>query len=76
MITFDYGTEAELFPSNARKSKPHCFGYKRFDRAAEAIRFAIEELPRHSLWAPILKSTKSDTTIGPSASSTKALTTP
>ena len=45
MITFDYGTEAELFPTKAGRQKPRCFGYKRFDRAAEAIRFAIEELP-------------------------------
>jgi hypothetical protein len=45
MTTFDYGTEAELFPTKARKQKGRSFCYKRFERAAEAIRFAIEELP-------------------------------
>ena len=45
MTAFNYGTQAELFPTRARKSKPRSFGYKRFDKAAEAIRFAIEELP-------------------------------
>jgi hypothetical protein len=45
MTAFNYNTEAELFPTRARKSKPRAFGYKRFEKAADAIRFAMEELP-------------------------------
>ena len=46
---FDYSREAELFPTNNRKYKRAAFGYRRFPRAAEAIRFAIEELPSDAL---------------------------
>lgn len=46
---FDYGSEAELFPTNNRKYKRAAFGYRRFSRAAEAIRFAIEQLPSEAL---------------------------
>ena len=45
MTTFDYSTQAELYLTRARKPKPRSFTYKRFARAADAIRFAIEELP-------------------------------
>jgi hypothetical protein len=45
MSEFDYSTGAELFPNKARKSKPHSLRYRRFKSAADAIRFAIEELP-------------------------------
>jgi hypothetical protein len=45
MTGFDYGTEAELFARRNRKSRSQPMGYRRFARAADAVRFAIEELP-------------------------------
>ena len=45
MADFDYGAEAELFPTRSRFSMRQSVGYRRFSRAAEAIRYAIEELP-------------------------------
>jgi hypothetical protein len=44
MNGFDYSSEAELFPSRTRKSRQRVFRYRRFAHAADAIRFAIEEL--------------------------------
>ena len=54
MAAFDYSTvaelfptrsEAQLFPSRSRRRRRQPVGYGRFARAADAIRFAIEELP-------------------------------
>jgi Arc/MetJ-type ribon-helix-helix transcriptional regulator len=62
MATFNYSTEAELSPNasevgllTARRRMRQPIGYGRFARAADAIRFAIEELPPELLLAAQLK---------------------
>ena len=49
MASFSFNTAAELFPAAIRKKKRAGFAYRRFGTAAEAVRFAIEELPADSL---------------------------
>ena len=43
---FDFDAVAELFSVRGRKFGSKSTGYRRFERAADAIRFAIEELPQ------------------------------
>jgi hypothetical protein len=45
MAEFDYNAAAELFPTRRRIPRRQPLGYRRFDKAAQAIRFAIEDLP-------------------------------
>ncbi len=46
---FDYTTDAKLFSSKFSRRGRHPIIYRRFGSAAEAIRFAIEDLPAQSL---------------------------
>lgn len=48
MRNFNFARSAELFPAAVR-NKRRAFAYRRFDSAADAVRFAIEELPTDSL---------------------------
>jgi hypothetical protein len=45
MAQLDYSMHAELFSWKGRQGARQPIGYKRFASAAEAIRFAIEDLP-------------------------------
>jgi hypothetical protein len=54
MSNFDYDTPADLFLARSRRgNRP--VGFRRFDTAAEAIRFAIEELPVEQLGGTVLE---------------------
>ena len=47
--SFDYGMSAELFSCKVSNGRRQPLGYRRFAQAAEAIRFAIENLPPQAL---------------------------
>lgn len=55
MAKFDYDAAAELFPTRRRQARRQPFGYKRFQQAAEAIRFAIEDMPAECLAGAFLE---------------------
>lgn len=55
MIDFDYNAAAELFATRKRSPRHRPFGYKRFAQAADAIRFAIEDLPAECLVGAFLE---------------------
>jgi hypothetical protein len=44
-VTFDYGIPAELFMGKSKGGPRRPLRYRCFATAAEAIRFAVEELP-------------------------------
>lgn len=52
---FDYGAPAELFPSKGKGFRRHMVSYKRFDTAAVAIRYAIEDLEPDKLAGAVLE---------------------
>jgi hypothetical protein len=52
---FDFTTEAELYHARSRTGRRQPVGYKRFPRAADAIRFAVEDLPPELLVTSVLE---------------------
>jgi hypothetical protein len=51
---FDYTAAADLFPARGRGAR-QSVGYRRFEHAVDAIRFAIEELPADLLGGAYLE---------------------
>jgi hypothetical protein len=52
---FDYSAPAELFMASAKYGRKPPVGYRRFESAAEALRFAVEELPASLLVGTVLE---------------------
>jgi hypothetical protein len=55
LTAFDYHAPAELFPTRGRNTRRFLVVYKRFARAAEAIRFAVEDMPPELLIGAFLE---------------------
>jgi hypothetical protein len=55
MGEFDYNATAELYSTRKRMARRQPLGYKRFPQAAQAIRFAIEDLPAELLIGAFLE---------------------
>lgn len=51
---FDYSADAELFPSRGKRGSVRV-GYRRFSSAAEAVRYAIEDMPSTLLKGAMLE---------------------
>lgn len=55
MAKFNYNAPADLFPARSKVGhRP--VGYRRFDTAAQAIRYAVEEMPAVFLDETVLES--------------------
>ena len=55
MVNFDYAAPAEVFACRSRGASARPVTYRRFDCGAEAIRFAIEEIPPELLFGAVLE---------------------
>lgn len=54
MTKFDFNAPADFFPARRRAGQSPV-GYRRFDTAAQAIRYAVEELPVEFLDGSVLE---------------------
>jgi hypothetical protein len=55
MDKFDYAAPADLFPARSKVGhRP--VGYRRFETAAKAIRYAMEEMPADFLGGTVMES--------------------
>jgi hypothetical protein len=54
MGNFDYGAPADLFPARTRFGR-RPVGYRRFETAAQAIRYAVEQMPSEFLDGTIIE---------------------
>jgi hypothetical protein len=56
---FDYSASADLFSMTSRNGRRRPLNYKHFASAAEAIRYAIEEIPTENLVGTLLETDES-----------------
>jgi hypothetical protein len=55
MTTMNWAASAELFSSIGQRKRRQAIAYRRFSTGAEAVRFAIEELPAAALIGVVLE---------------------